>query len=164
MKKKILYALLIAFIAIQFIHPTQNKSCKASLLHISKVFGVPQNVNAIFTKACNDCHSNNTFYPWYANMQPSAWWLNNHVHEGKDEINFDEFGTYSLRRMYKKLSEIKTQVAEEKEMPLDSYTWMHAEAKLTDAERKIIGEWANGLQDSLKKVYPLDSLIKNSKK
>ncbi len=158
MKKKILFALVILFIGIQFIRPAKNQSADAMVNDISTVYNKPNEVSAIMDKACNDCHSNNTVYPWYAQVQPVAWWLNDHIVEGKDELNFNEFATYSIARQYKKLEEIAEEVKED-EMPLYSYTIIHTNAKLSTAEKLTLTNWCNNLRDSIKANYPADSLI-----
>lgn len=163
MKKKILYTVIIAFVCIQFYRPAKNINTQAQPNHIANVYPTSTEVNRILKKACNDCHSNNTVYPWYANIQPVSMWLTNHVNEGKEEINFDDFGTYTVRRQYKKMKEIIKQVKEEKEMPLASYTWIHKDAILTDAEINTLASWAKGMQDSMKSIYPIDSLERKKK-
>src|SRR5689334_784373 len=100
--KRILILLLIAFIIIQFFHPEKNISTAIPVNHISKNFLVPDEVTAILSNSRNDCHSNNTRYPWYNHIQPVAWWLNDHVTEGKKHLNFDEYSSYNLRRQYRK--------------------------------------------------------------
>ena len=103
---------MIALIAIQFFRPAKNINNKPDGIEndISKVMPVPDNIQTILKTSCYDCHSNNTIYPWYASIQPVAWWMNNHIEEGKKEINFNEFASYSLRRQYKKLGEIIEQL------------------------------------------------------
>lgn len=162
MKKILKYSalvLLAALIVIQFFHPKKNKQEGEAVNHISKSYAIPDDVNTILKKACYDCHSNNTRYPWYASIQPVAWWLAKHVSNGKKELNLSEFASYNLRRQYRKMEEVKDEVKEGK-MPLDSYTWTHKDARLTDEEKnKIIG-WANAIMDTLKARYPIDSLIR----
>lgn len=159
MIKKILIVLLIAFIAIQFFHPAKNKAGGEQPNHIGKVFAMSEDVKSILSKACYDCHSNNTRYPWYSNVQPVDWFLNKHIKKGKSEINFDEFTNRSLRFQYHKMEEIEEQIKEGK-MPLNSYTWLHKDAKLTDAEKNTLIAWSQANMDSLKAKYPIDSLIR----
>jgi len=156
--KRILLILLIAFLAIQFVRPAKNESTDKSK-HISTLYAVPADVNTILTKACNDCHTNNTIYPWYAAVQPVTWWLDDHIKEGKKHLNFDEYNTYSLRKQYHKMEEVIEQV-KEKEMPLNSYTWVHRDAKLTDEERVSLTTWAQSVMDTMKAHYPIDSLVR----
>jgi hypothetical protein len=162
--KKVLLFLLAAFVIIQFFRPAKNTASgpEAYAKDITKAHAVPADVQLILQKACNDCHSNNTNYPWYSQVQPVAWWLNDHIHEGKKELNFSEFAGYSLRRQYKKLDEVEEQV-KEGEMPLESYTLIHKEAKLTDAEKQSLFNWVNALRDSMRTVYPIDSLERKKK-
>lgn len=159
MFKKILLFLLVVLIVIQFIHPGKNKAEGAQPNFIGNTFPVPESVKAILAKACNDCHSNNTIYPWYSRIQPVDWWMNNHVQEGKRELNLDEYTNRPLRYQYHKMEEIAEQV-KEGEMPLNSYTWMHKDAILTETEKKELIDWADGIRDSLKARYPIDSLIR----
>ena len=160
--KKALLLLLILVVIIQFIHPEKNISSPDALLtnDISKVYAVPDNVNQILQTSCYDCHSNNTIYPWYSKIQPVAWWLNNHIVEGKREVNFSEFATYRIGWQYKKLDEIIKQVKED-EMPLSSYTLIHRNAILTADQKLAIAGWAASIKDSIKAKYPADSLIIN---
>ena len=158
MKKKIFIAFAVVLVLIQFLRPAKNVSSTKSSADISTVYRVPDEVNLILEKACNDCHSNNTIYPWYAEVQPVAWWLNNHVNEGKGELNFSEFATYTPARQYHKLEEIK-EVIDEGEMPLGSYTVIHTNAKLTDAEKQTLTAWSEGIRNEMKTKYPTDSLV-----
>ncbi len=159
--KRVLLILLIAFVAIQFVRPAKNVSTDKSK-NVATLYAVPANVDAILTKACNDCHSNNTIYPWYAAVQPVTWWLDDHIREGKGHLNFDEYSTYNLRKQYHKMEEVVEQV-KEKEMPLNSYTWVHHDAKLTDDERVVLTSWAQSIMDTMKAHYPIDSLIRKRK-
>ena len=148
MIRKILIGLLIVLVIIQFIHPTKNQSESISANDITKSFGVPDDVQGILKKACNDCHSNNTVYPWYSKIQPVDWWLNDHVVDGKRHLNFSEFITYPAKKQRKKLEEV-IETVKEGEMPLNSYTWIHKEAILTDAEKLTLSNWADTLSKSI---------------
>ncbi|HOZ77164.1 MAG TPA: heme-binding domain-containing protein [Ferruginibacter sp.] len=161
MFRKILLVLAIALVIIQFFHPDKNtdESTEAEANDISKVLNVPETVQNILQTSCYDCHSNNTNYPWYAELQPVAWWLNDHIVEGKGELNFNEFSTYSLRRQYHKLEEIIEQV-KEGEMPLSSYTIIHKDAKLSTEQKASLHSWASASMDSMKAHYPADSLLR----
>ncbi len=150
MLKKILLVLLLAFVSIQFIRPDKNTSSEAQNNDIAVTSNVPGDVNITLRKACYDCHSNTTNYPWYAEVQPVAWWLANHIYEGKDELNFSEFGSYSIKRKIKKYNEIATEVTDG-EMPLGSYTWVHKDAKLSKEERNVLINWANEMAHKLER-------------
>ena len=156
--RRILIVLLVVLVVIQFIKPARNISAQVSANDISVRFPVSANVHDILAKACYDCHSNNTVYPWYANIQPVAWWLNNHVRDGKRHLDFSEFNSYSVARQYKKLEETIDEV-KHGEMPLDSYTWIHKNAILTETEKESLYTWAQQIRDTIKARYPADSLV-----
>ena len=159
MIKKILVVLLIALIIIQFFHPKKNQASATQPNYVGNVFAIPADVQGILKKACNDCHSNNTVYPWYSKIQPVDWWLDHHVKEGKKELNLDDFSQRSLRFQYKKMEEIAEQV-KKGEMPLNSYLWIHKDAKLTDDEKNKLINWADAIRDTMKAKYPIDSLVR----
>ena len=157
--KKVGIAFLIIIVAIQFIRPSKNMHEVDASKQIASVAIVPENVNVILKKACNNCHSNNTIYPWYSNIQPVYFWLDNHINEGKKHLNFDEFATYRLRKQYHKMEEV-VEMVQEGFMPLKSYVLIHDEADLTKEERVTLTNWAQAVMDTMKARYPIDSLIK----
>ena len=158
--KFFLYAILIALILFQFYpKPKKNVSATMSSNDITMVHQVPTDVLQVLKTSCYDCHSNNTVYPWYASVQPVAMWLGNHIDEGKRELNFSEFGTYSIRRKYGKLEGINNEV-KEGGMPLSSYTLIHRYAKLNDNQKLLLANWVTALRDSFKTNYPADSLVR----
>jgi len=135
-KKKFLFAVIAILILIQFIRPERNLG-KAET---ENTIFVNAEVGTILQTSCFDCHSNYTNYPWYTNIQPIGWWLNHHVDEGKEELNFSEYESYSLKRKLHKLEEIKEMV-EEGEMPLSSYTLIHGDTKLSPEQKEILYTW-----------------------
>lgn len=151
MLRKILIGLMVALVIIQFIRPERNVASAMSANDISTKYTVPDDVNKLLQKACNDCHSNNTVYPWYSNIQPVGWWLQNHVNEGKEELNFSEFATYKNKKAAHKLEEV-VELVEEGEMPLESYTIVHKEAKLTNEEKATLVTWAKALHQQIKSM------------
>jgi hypothetical protein len=157
MFKKILWVLLIILIIIQFIHPARNISKGEQPNNIAKAYAVPADVKTILDKACMDCHSNNTRYLWYFKIQPVDWWLTHHINEGKGGLNLDEYTSKSLRYQYNKMEDVIEQL-KNNEMPLNSYTWIHKDARLTDQEKNTLMNWAEGIRAELKAKYPEDSL------
>lgn len=148
--KKILLALLIVFIAIQFIQDAHNTSGQVLPADITKTVSVPDNVLNIIENSCYDCHSNNTRYPWYVYIQPVGWMMTRHVGNGKDNLNFSDFGSYSQRKQANKLRAIETSI-KEGSMPLSSYTIMHTDARLSVEDKKVITDWVSNAKDSLTK-------------
>lgn len=151
--KKILMILIVILIAVQFIQPARNKDGQFLSTDISKIVFVPANVQTVLQNTCYDCHSNHTNYPWYTYVQPVGWVLNNHIKNGKRELNFSDFGSYSIRKQESKLKSIADQIRDGK-MPLYSYTIMHKNASLTKVEESLIINWAQNVADSLDNINP----------
>lgn len=162
MKKKLKWfgwILLVTLIICQFFQPTMNEYPAFSGHRLTDTYKVPENVKDILAVSCYDCHSNTSRPMFYMRIQPVGWWVMDHINEGKEELNFDEFGTYSLPRQYHKLEEI-AEMVEEDEMPLTSYTLIHGDAKLTDKQKQDLIFWADALRDTMEAHYPMDSLVK----
>jgi len=160
--KNIALIFLVLLLLIQF-YPRASKNNNSSAFNdITKVHSIPSDVQDIIKTSCYDCHSNNTVYPWYSYIQPVSWWLNDHIVEAKKELNFSEFANYTLARQYRKLEEINKEV-KEGEMPLQSYTIIHGNTKLSTEQKLSITSWTDMLRDSMQKNYPADSLIRKKK-
>jgi hypothetical protein len=135
--RRILVVLLVALVLIQFVRiDTTNPPTdpEKDLLHLTKPTA---EVLEIMHAACYDCHSNATKYPWYSHVAPISWWLKDHIDEGREELNFSEWGSYEAQRKSKKLKLCIKLVKNEK-MPLPSYTWIHTKARLTKDQRDIL--------------------------
>ena len=131
-----LAVLVVAIVlVIQVIPVERNVSTVPPGQSFEKTEKVPANVAAILKVSCYDCHSNNTRYPWYSVLQPGAWFMEQHIKKGKEELNFDEFNNYSKRRKKAKIKSIISQ-SEKDEMPLKSYRMMHGNARLSADEKK----------------------------
>lgn len=152
--KKIGIALFAILVLIQFIRPERNGNWEKSDNDISMAINVPSNVQQTLETSCYDCHSNHTTYPWYTNIQPIGLWMQHHVDEGKEELNFSEFKTYKPKRQKHKLEEIAEQVNEH-EMPLSSYTLIHKNAVLTPEQNVALVSWAK--QEFDKIVIPVEA-------
>ncbi len=131
-----LAVLVVAIVlVIQVIPVERNVSTVPPGQSFEKTEKVPANVAAILKVSCYDCHSNNTRYPWYSELQPGAWFMAQHIKKGRDELNFDEFNNYSKRRKKAKIKSVISQI-EKEEMPLRSYRMMHGNARLSADEKK----------------------------
>lgn len=139
--KKAGLILLLLLGLLQLIpQPKKNISLAITNNKFEQLYPMEDSILTILKTSCFDCHSNNTNYPWYSNIQPVAWFLNRHIVEGKAELNFDEFGNYSKRRQQSKLKAIVNQV-KDGEMPLSSYKLLHKKARLSGKERSMITKW-----------------------
>lgn len=157
--KIVLIILLIALIVIQFFRPEKNAGEEIAANQMTAVQEVPDNVQQILKFSCNDCHSNTTHYPWYSKIQPVAWFLNDHIVEGKKEVNFSIFATYPIYRRYKKFKEIGKEV-KDGDMPITSYTIPHRDAVLSENQKLILENWAANAMKDMEAKYPADSLAK----
>ena len=133
-----LAVLVVAIVlVIQVIPVERNVSTVPPGQSFEKTQKVPANVAAILKVSCYDCHSNNTRYPWYSELQPGAWFMARHITKGKEELNFDEFNNYSKRRKKAKIKSIISQI-EKDQMPLKSYLLLHHDADLTPEQQKVL--------------------------
>ncbi len=149
MLKKILLALALGFVAIQFIRPEKNlSSAPPGKDDLIVRLAPPPEVKQMLQVACYDCHSDNTRYPWYAEIQPAAWWLKQHIDDGNREFSFSGFGAYSAKKQAKKLAAV-VDVITDRTMPLKSYTWIHRDAIFTDAQLKTLTTWLTAAQEKL---------------
>lgn len=137
-----LIVLVAAFAVLQFFRIDKTNPAVNAAETLDAAVEVPPDIQIILGRSCNDCHSNTTIYPWYANIQPSAWYVKDHIDDGRRHLNFSTFNTYSLSKKQKKLAEICEQV-QSKDMPLPAYLWVHRDAVLRPGEAEALCQWAN---------------------
>ncbi len=134
---------------MQLYQPARNESYEQELTsNFTKMYDVPKNVETILRTSCYDCHSNNTNYPLYSYIQPARFFMEEHIKDGKKDLNFNEFGRYSKRKQENKLEAIIKQIKSD-EMPLASYTLIHKNAILTPTQKEEIINWIIKTKDSL---------------
>ncbi len=143
--KKILIVLLVVFVIAQFFGPEKNTGDMASVEPFITETNPPEDVAAILKETCFDCHSNNTRYPWYDKITPVNYWLAEHVNDGKKHFNVSVWNDYSVKKKDHKLEEL-IEMVEEKEMPLESYTYTHGEANLSDEQIESVINWAKNMR------------------
>lgn len=131
MKKKILYAIIVLLVAIQFVPVTRDNPPADQPLEVSG------KEKELLKNACYDCHSNETVWPWYSYVAPISWVVAGHTHNGRKEINFSEWGKYEEGKKDHKLEESIEEV-EEGKMPIPGYSVMHEKAELTKEDRDIL--------------------------
>lgn len=135
--KRILLVLAVLLVVAQFIRPNLANPP----VDPAKELRAPQPVASILQRSCYDCHSSHTVYPWYSQVAPVSWYLAKDVREGRRELNFSEWSTFTPRRTARKLQEICEQV-DQGEMPMKVYLPLHPDAKLSDADRQTLCTWA----------------------
>lgn len=140
--KNSLLTIFILLIIFQFFRIHKTNPPLDAAMDIVVVAQMPAELHTLIKASCYDCHSNEVKYPWYTNVAPLSWWIKHHINEGREELNFSEWGTYKSRRIDKKLKEC-AEMLEEGEMPLSSYTLIHGEAKLSEAQKAQLIAWFN---------------------
>ena len=138
--KIVVVLLVIGFIGIQFVRPDRTNPLINVAETMENSTTVPPDVASILGRSCADCHSNDTHFPWYSQLAPVSWWLNNHINEGRRELNISQWNTYNDKKKGRKLNEICEQVRQG-EMPLPSYLWIHRDAALSEADIKTLCDW-----------------------
>jgi hypothetical protein len=149
--KIIAVVIFAAFIVLQFFRPDFTNPPVTQAETLQATTQIPENVQAILTRSCNDCHTNETAYPWYSKIQPSAWFLKGHIDNGRRHLNFSVWNTYDSRKKRHKLEEV-CEMLNAKAMPLPSYLWIHWDAKLSDEQRKLLCDWATAEKTRLESL------------
>ncbi len=148
--KKAGIILIIILIAIQFIRPDKNESGYESLAAFEQETQMPAAVKQVMQNNCYDCHSQQTTYPWYAQVAPISLWLNHHIEEGQEHLNLAQWASWDHKKKDHKLDELIEEV-EEAEMPLKSYTWIHG--TLSEAEKELLINWAKSTRSALSTAH-----------
>lgn len=134
--------LAIALVGMQFFGIDKTRPPIVPAETLEAAVNVPPDIALILGRSCNDCHSHQTVYPWYAYVQPAGWFLKDHIEHGSEHLNFSIFNTYTAKKKNKKLEEICEQVSSG-EMPLPSYLWIHGDAVLSESERHALCTWSD---------------------
>lgn len=129
---------LVVFVAIQLVPVSRENPSDG------QPFAAPPEVQAVLRRACFDCHSNETVWPWYAYVAPASWLVAHDVEEGREHLNFSHFATYSEDKRGSKAEEMLEEIGRQK-MPPSQYLLLHSEAKLSPADVEVLRRWANDL-------------------
>ena len=138
------WVMLIALIVIQFIPIDKSVPEVDPGQDFLNSYEMPQEFVTLVREACYDCHSYEAEYPWYAKIAPVKFWIQDHIEHGRGHLNYSIWGTYEIDRKIHKLEEMAEEVGEG-HMPLNSFTWMHPEARLTDDQRTKLVGWFEAL-------------------
>jgi len=139
-KRSLLITLLIVFVAVQI--KTTDKTPikimpKSDFLTLEEA---PPNVTKLIQSACYDCHSNQTQYPWYSYVAPVSWWLEGHINKGRSKVNFSLWDQYTPDQK-DALKNESADLIEKKWMPILTYKITHADARLNEAQRRMLIDW-----------------------
>jgi hypothetical protein len=143
--KKILLILLALLVIIQVFSIDKTRPEIVASEDLLQSDAVPEDVKTLLRNACADCHSFETKYPWYTNIEPLSWWIKGHIKGGRQKLNFSIWNSYPDKRKAHKIDEC-IEVLEQKRMPMKSYTWIHSEAKLSDENNKRLMAYFESLR------------------
>lgn len=129
--------LILAFIAIQAVPVSRTNPPEPAPL------AAPDEVEGLLDRACADCHSHRTRWPWYSRIAPVSWLVAHDVEEAREHLNFSTWGDLAPRRQDRLREEMWEEVSEG-EMPLAAYRLAHPEARLTEADLARLNAWARG--------------------
>lgn len=129
-----------ALVIAQFFGPAKTNPLGDALQSVESHLQVTPPVAAILDRSCNDCHSNKTRWPWYSNVAPVSWFVIDHVNEGRENLNFSEWGRYTKSDFDGILKQICREV-KAGAMPLSSYTPLHPGSKLSVEDVKALCDW-----------------------
>jgi hypothetical protein len=132
----VLYGLIAILVVIQFFQPDRNNP------PVRAEITAPPEVMTVLRRACYDCHSNESTWPWYSYVNPAGWLVAGHVTEGREHLNFSDWGSLDEQKRYHAKQEI-LEMIEEGEMPLPSYLLLHGDAKLAAEDHGVIKRWVN---------------------
>jgi hypothetical protein len=143
-----LITLVALVVAAQAVRPARTNPPVDPQKEITAHMQVDPAVMATLSRACNDCHSNRTEWPWYSNVAPVSWLVAHDVNDGREELNFSEWGASKEKEPGKLLGKICSEV-NEGEMPMATYTLIHPQAKLTREEVQNVCRWTNSIASNV---------------
>jgi hypothetical protein len=132
-------ALLLA--TIQFVPQARSNPATDPAGTLTASTRVPDDVTRLLDRACRDCHSNQTRWPWYSRVAPVSWLVVDHVNHGRSHFNYSEWKRYPPDEAARLLKQ-SCELAREQSMPLRSYTWVHRDARLAETEVEALCAWA----------------------
>ncbi len=117
--------------------PRESAAPAATLLEGAQI---DAGVLAILGRSCQDCHSDQTHYPWYSYVAPVSFLINSDVSRGRSHLNLSQWLAYPLVRKERLLSEIANQVRD-RDMPIPAYVFIHRNARMSDADIAAVFQW-----------------------
>ena len=132
--------LLMVLTVSQLVRPARTNPTTDPARTLFHIRPVPAHVASALDRACRDCHSNDTRWPWYSNVAPVSWFVIDHVNHGRSHFNYSDWSRYDAEEG-RRLLATACRLAREQEMPLASYTWMHRQATLSPADVDALCAW-----------------------
>lgn len=135
------------FVAIQLIPIDRTNPPVVEKNNFVSIYKTPANIQALLKASCYDCHSNETKYPNYSYVAPISWMIKDHINEGREYLNFSEWGTYN-KDLKQGAIEKSIDAIKNYQMPLSSYVSKHPAANLTTKQRKELEDYFSSIKFS----------------
>jgi hypothetical protein len=139
--KGAVYTVAVVAVGIQLVRPARSNPPTDQSRTLFARVRVPPATSAVLERACRDCHSNDTRWPWYSNVAPVSWWVIEHVNHARSHFNYSDWAAYDAQEAAK-LIKNSCELARKGEMPLPSYLRMHGDARLTPADVDALCNWS----------------------
>jgi hypothetical protein len=146
--KWVVVVVALLFVGVQFVPTGMSNSPVDQTRTLEAHVHVTPEVEAILARSCNDCHTQQTRYPWYSKVAPFSWLLASHIKEGRDHLNFSDWASYDAEEQGINLQNI-CRITKRGAMPINSYLYIHRDAKLSDADVQTLCNWTNAEGDKL---------------
>jgi len=143
---KVGLGVLVLLLAIQMIPVSPSNPPVEPARTIYSIQAVPEPVKEVFSQSCNNCHSDETEWPWYSHIAPMSWLISRDVRRARGVINLSQWGTYSVKQRQEKLEDICEQLANG-EMPERRYLLFHHDARVTQSQRKVVCDWTDDARE-----------------
>jgi heme-binding protein len=143
--KKGLYVIVLLLIVAQLFPPARTNPPVDPSRTIHAALTIEPTVASALARACNDCHSNLTVWPWYSQVAPASWLVVSDVRRGRGALNFSDWKSLAPEKQQKLPPEICKEVTD-RDMPTEEYVLMHPRARLTTAEVASICRWVHFIQ------------------
>ncbi len=142
---RIAIGLIAAALAIQLVRPARTNPAIDPARTMTSATPVPRDASVVLDRACRDCHSNETRWPWYSNVAPVSWFVIDHVNGGRRHFNYSDWARYDERKK-RELLKKTCDLTRKGDMPVGSYLWMHPEARITDRDVAALCDWMHSVE------------------
>jgi hypothetical protein len=140
--------LLAGALVIQLVRPARTNPPTDPARTMVATAHVTPEASAVLDRACRDCHSNDTRWPWYSNVAPISWFVINHVNSGRRHFNYSAWAAHDEDKKPRILKDI-CELTRKKDMPMESYLWVHSDARVSDADIAALCTWTDAARPQL---------------
>ena len=137
-----------AALVIQLVRPARTNPPTYPERTLARTSHVTPEAKAVLERACRDCHSNDTEWPWYTNVAPVSWFVIDHVNSGRRHFNYADWAKYDEDQKPRILKDI-CDLTRKRDMPMSSYLWMHADARVSDRDTAALCSWTDAERQRL---------------